>query len=59
MRADNRDLNYDNYFTNGTPQAPMLDEFNSDNTGRLDVEGIKQKLLTLEYVQNELAGWKK
>ncbi|MBQ4094753.1 MAG: polysaccharide biosynthesis protein [Oscillospiraceae bacterium] len=58
VRADNRDLNYDNYFTNGTPKATM-DEFNSDNTGRLDVEGIKQKLLTLEYVRNELAGWSK
>ena len=57
VRADNRDLNYDNYFTNGTPKAAM-DEFNSDNTGRLDVEGVKEKLLTLEYVRKELESWK-
>ncbi len=55
VRADNRDLNYDNYFTNGQIKKPTIEEFNSDNTERLDVEGVKEKLLSLEYIQNELA----
>ncbi len=55
VRADNRDLNYDNYFTNGQIKKPTIEEFNSDNTDRLDVEGVKEKLLSLEYIQNELA----
>ena len=55
VRADNRDLNYDNYFTNGQIKKPTIEEFNSDNTDRLDVEGVKKKLLSLEYIQNELA----
>ncbi len=55
VRADNRDLNYDNYFTQGQVKKPTIEEFNSNNTDRLDVEGIKEKLLSLEYIQNELA----
>ena len=55
VRADNRDLNYDNYFTQGQVKKPTIEEFNSNNTDRLDVEGIKKKLLSLEYIQNELA----
>ena len=55
VRADNRDLNYDNYFTQGQVKKPTVEEFNSNNTDRLDVEGIKEKLLSLEYIQNELA----
>jgi len=55
VRSDNRDLNYDNYFTNGQVKKPDIEEFNSNNTIRLDVEGVKKKLLELEYIQNELA----
>ena len=54
--ADNRDLNYDKYFTEGNDKRNILTEFNSDNTTRLNVEQVKEKLLSLEYIQNELNG---
>ena len=54
--ADNRDLNYDKYFTDGNAQRNILTEFNSDNTVRLNIEQVKEKLLSLEYIQNELNG---
>lgn len=52
--ADNRDLNYDKYFTEGDEQRQELSEYNSSNTELLDVEGVKQKLLELKYIQDEL-----
>ncbi|MCL1999470.1 MAG: polysaccharide biosynthesis protein [Turicibacter sp.] len=51
--ADNRDLNYENYFGLGKEKA-ILDEFNSNNTERLDIAGIKEKLLTTEYIREKL-----
>lgn len=54
--ADNRDLNYDKYFTEGNEKRNILTEFNSDNTTRLDVEQVIEKLLSLEHIQNELNG---
>lgn len=54
--ADNRDLNYDKYFTDGNAQRNILTEFNSDNTSRLSLEQVKAKLLSLEYIKNELNG---
>ena len=54
--ADNRDLNYDKYFTEGNEKRNILTEFNSDNTERLSLEQVKEKLLSLEYIQNELNG---
>lgn len=54
--ADARDLNYDKYFTKGDTQRNLLTEFNSDNTEQLSVEQIKEKLLSLEYIKNELNG---
>ena len=54
--ADNRTLNYDKYFTEGNAKRNMLTEFNSDNTTRLDIEAVKEKLLTLKYIQNEING---
>jgi UDP-N-acetylglucosamine 4,6-dehydratase/5-epimerase len=56
--ADQRDLNYDKYFVLGDEMLSTEAEYNSHNTTRLNVEQIKNKLLTLEYVQNELKGWK-
>jgi UDP-glucose 4-epimerase len=53
--ADIRDLNYDKYFFEGSEK--ILDEYNSNNTVRLDIEGIKRKLLTLKYVREELNGY--
>lgn len=57
--ADNRDLNYDNYFTKGNVKRNILTEFNSGNTRLLNVEEIKAKLLKLRYIKNELAEWEK
>lgn len=55
--ADNRDLNYEKYLSQGNVKRSELSEFNSDNTTRLDVEGIKKKLLTCDLVVNELNKW--
>ena len=52
--ADNRDLNYDNFFSNGNTDRVNLSEFNSNNTKLLSVEEVKKKLLDLEYIQEEL-----
>lgn len=55
--ADNRDLNYDKYFVEGSEELTHEGEYNSDNTQRLNVEQIKEKLLALDYVQAELKAW--
>lgn len=52
--ADNRDLNYDNFFVNGDKERNPLHEFDSSNTELLSVEQVKQKLLSLEYIREEL-----
>ena len=52
--ADNRDLNYEQYFENGILRKPDFDEFTSDNTTILNVEQVKEKLLSLDYVKKEL-----
>ena len=54
--ADNRDLNYDKYFVDGDTKRATIEEFNSDNTRRLDLEETKAKIASLEYIQNELNG---
>ncbi len=54
--ADNRDLNYDKYFKEGDTKRVMIEEFNSDNTRRLNLEETKAKIASLEYIQNELNG---
>ena len=51
--ADNRDLNYDKYVVKGNTKDSAR-SYTSDNTNRLDVEGVKQKILTTEYVRREL-----
>lgn len=55
---DKRDLNYDKYFTNGNLKRAKLTEFNSNNTVALDVEQVKEKLLSLKYIRDEIAVWK-
>lgn len=55
--CDKRDLNYEKYFDKGTPKETAIKEFNSDNTDLLDVEAVKQKLLSLKYIQEELNAW--
>ena len=52
--ADNRGLNYDNYFTKGDAGRNPLHEFDSNNTELLTVEQIKEKLLSLQYIRDEL-----
>ena len=56
VAADNRDLNYDQYFVNGQLQTMADESYTSHNAIRLDVEGVVKKLLTTEYVQEELRG---
>ena len=54
--ADNRDLNYDKYFVEGDVKRATIEEFNSDNTYRLNLEETKAKIASLTYIQNELNG---
>jgi UDP-glucose 4-epimerase len=56
--ADKRDLNYDKYFVDGDQALSSDDEYNSDNTDRLGIEQIKEKLLQLDLVRDELALWR-
>jgi UDP-glucose 4-epimerase len=51
---DDRDLNYNKYFTEGARQLSLLQDYNSHNTQRLTVQEIKDKLLKLAYIQQEL-----
>ncbi len=55
--CDKRDLNYDKFFKDGNIERNKLSEFNSNNTDLLTVEEVKEKLLTLEYIRNEVAAW--
>lgn len=55
--ADKRDLNYDKYFSVGDGKRNALTEFNSNNTEILDVEHVKEKLLKLKYIREEIAAW--
>jgi UDP-glucose 4-epimerase len=51
VAADNRDLNYNRYFSEGVEQAPELEDYNSHNTTRLDVAGMKELLLELADIR--------
>lgn len=55
--ADNRDLNYDKYFKDGNTARNPLTEFNSNNTNLLDVNQVKEKLLSLSYIRSEIEKW--
>ena len=57
--ADKRGLNYDKYFKDGDVERVQLSEFDSTNTDLMTVEQVKEKLLSLSYIQNELANWGK
>ncbi|MBQ6980052.1 MAG: polysaccharide biosynthesis protein [Clostridia bacterium] len=52
--SDKRGLNYDKYFSEGNKERNTLTEFNSSNTDLLNVEQVKEKLLTLQYIRDEL-----
>lgn len=53
--CDKRGLNYDQYFTKGETERNTLTEFNSSNTKLLSVEQVKEKLLALDYIREELS----
>ena len=55
--CDKRDLNYDKFFTHGDTERNPLTEFNSNNTALWSVEQVKEKLLSLQYIRDELAVW--
>ena len=55
VAADNRDLNYDKFVVKGKVETMADEAYTSHNTKRLDVDGVVKKLLTTDYVQEELA----
>jgi len=54
VRADNRDLNYEKYFSKGIDNNKKLEEYNSDTTQQLDVNSMKQLLMELPEIQLDL-----
>ena len=52
--CDTRDLNYDKFFTEGSEDVSKIEDYHSHNTRRLDVEGMKELLLKLRFVQEDL-----
>ena len=54
---DERDLNYNKYFTEGEEQVSLMEDYNSFNTTRLDVAQVKERLLGLEFIRTELQAW--
>src|SRR5674476_600608 len=54
--ADNRDLNYDSYFTKGEEKVSVIEDYHSHNTHRLDVEGTKGLLMKLPMIRRDILG---
>ncbi|MBA3005558.1 MAG: polysaccharide biosynthesis protein [Proteobacteria bacterium] len=54
--CDERDLNYGKYFTEGQEKVSQSEDYNSHNTQRLTIPEIKEKLLGLDFIQQELKG---
>ncbi|MBD5290223.1 MAG: polysaccharide biosynthesis protein [Bacteroides sp.] len=52
--CDTRDLNYDKFFTDGNPALNRIEDYDSHNTRRLDVKGMKEELLRLRFVREDL-----
>lgn len=52
--ADNRDLNYANYFSEGEIDMSKVEDYHSHNTERLDVEGMKKLLLKLDFIRKDI-----
>lgn len=57
IQADTRDLNYKKYFFSGNTKTSELEDYNSHNTQRLNIKQVKEKLLQLDYIQQELESW--
>ncbi|MCM1309654.1 MAG: polysaccharide biosynthesis protein [Bacteroides sp.] len=52
--CDTRDLNYDKFFTEGSEEISKIEDYHSHNTRRLDVEGMKEQLMRLRFIQADL-----
>lgn len=52
--CDTRDLNYDKFFTQGNEEVSKIEDYHSHNTRRLDVEGMKEQLMRLRFIQADL-----
>ena len=52
--CDNRDLNYDKFFSEGDEVVSRIEDYHSHNTQRLDVEGMKKQLMRLRFIQEDL-----
>ena len=53
--SDNRDLNYSNYVSKGQDSFGIIEDYNSHNTERLDVDGMKKLLLKLDFIKNDIS----
>lgn len=52
--CDNRDLNYDKFFSIGNKDMSKIEDYHSHNTKRLDIEGMMQQLMRLRFIQEDL-----
>ena len=52
--CDTRDLNYDKFFVEGSEEVSKIEDYHSHNTSRLDVEGMKELLLKLDFIREDL-----
>ena len=57
--SDNRDLNYSKFFNKGNVNRSIIEDYNSNNTTQLSVNQVKEKLLQLDYIKNELSLWER
>jgi UDP-glucose 4-epimerase len=54
--ADNRDLNYEQFFSEGSPELANLDEYHSHNTSVLSIDEMKELLLKLPIIRKDVLG---
>jgi UDP-glucose 4-epimerase len=54
---DDRDMNYNKYFTEGVDKLSSMEDYNSHNTQMLNIAEVKERLLKLDYIKQELASW--
>lgn len=57
--ADNRDLNYANYFSEGESDLSLVEDYHSHNTEQLDISGMKQLLMKLEFIRQDMGNLSK
>jgi len=55
--ADTRDLNYGKYFETGDIKTSTLEDYNSHNTTQLNIDQVKEKLLSIDFIQKELENY--